>query len=126
MKRVMIGLAIAALLAGATQLVQAKRIPPPEVKPVIHNGIKYTAPRQHMGCVEARSAEKNGMCWMRQIYVVKYDLDLERDVQDVFIKDMALKNGALVITNERGHEYHLNLDDLTVKVIKGSLIQSRP
>lgn len=125
MKRVMIGLAIAALLTCATQLVQAKRMPPPEVKPVTHNGIKYTAPSRHMGCVQALSGEKDRMCWMRQIYVVKYDLDLERDVQDVFIKDLTHKDGVLVITNERGHVYHLNLDDLTVKVVKGSLIQSR-
>ncbi len=120
----MIGLAIAALLAGATQLVHAKRIPPPEVKPVIHKGIPYAAPPEHMGCVQARSVDKNRMCWLRQIYVVKYDVDLERDVQDVFIKGMILNNGVLVITNERGHEYHLNLDDLTVNVAKGSLIQS--
>ena len=44
-----------------------------------------------MGCVEAWDKKSNEMIWRRQIYVVKYTVGLERDVQDVFITTLKLK-----------------------------------
>ena len=63
------------------------------------------------------------MLWIRQIYVVKYDPDLEGDVQDVYIKKIKVKGNSLIITNERKSEYQLNLKTLHVKVLKGSLVE---
>jgi len=51
-------------------------------------------------------------------------VDLERDVQDVFIQTMELKGDVLRITNERKSEYELDLESLEVKVVKGALVES--
>lgn len=75
-----------------------------------------------MGCVEAWQGKQ--LIWRRQIYVVKYDLDLEGDVQDVFITTMERKGKTLIVKNERDSEYHLDLESLEVKVTKGSLIET--
>ena len=78
-----------------------------------------------MGCVEAWDTESNKMIWRRQIYVVKYSVELERDVQDVFITTIGLKNKTLVVSNERKSKYELDLDTLQVKVLKGALIETK-
>ena len=76
-----------------------------------------------MGCIEARKVGSGELLWRRQIYVVKYDPDLEGDVQDVYIKNIKVKLNSLIITNERKSEYQLNLKTLQVKVLGGSLVE---
>ncbi len=113
-------LAFTFVLAG-TSAVVAKRAVPAPVAPVSRDGITYSAPRDQMGCVEARHGKK--LIFRRQIYVVRYDLDLERDVQDVFIKTLKFKDDALIVTNEQDHQYRLDLKTLEVKVLTGSLVE---
>ena len=76
-----------------------------------------------MGCIEARKVGSDELLWRRQIYVVKYDPDLEGDVQDVYIKNLKVKGNSLIIINERKSEYQLNLKTLHIKVLKGSLVE---
>ena len=78
-----------------------------------------------MGCVEAWDTESNEMVWRRQIYVVKYTVGLERDVQEVFITTLRFKDKTLVVINERESEYELDLDTLQVKVLKGALVETK-
>lgn len=91
-----------------------KRLPPPEVKPLVHKGVEYRAEHRHMGAVEAWDKKTNKMLWRCQIYVVTYDLNLEKDVQDVFIISLLIENGFLIIMNESGHRYRLDLSTLEV------------
>ena len=121
MNRLIILLALFAVLPVAT--VHAKRRAPAKVVPVTVGKIEYRAPTSQMGCVEAWDTESKKMIWRRQIYVVKYQVELERDVQDVFITILGLKDKNLVVNNERKSKYELDLDTLQVKVLKGALIE---
>ena len=112
----------------ATLLAEARRGAPAEVLPVTVGNIEYSAPHRNgthrkMGLLEARDLKSGKLIWSRQIYAVKYDPDLEGDVQDVFIKSITAEGNHLIITNERNSKYQLDLNSLEVKVIKGSLVE---
>lgn len=120
MKTIIIVSAMFGMLSAS--MAHAKRSVPKEVTPVVSGAIEYRAPRDQMGCVEAWQGDD--LVWRRQIYVVKYYIPLERDIQDSFITTIELKNNILIVKNERESEYHLDLTSMEVKVIKGSLIQT--
>ena len=112
----------------ATLLAEAKRGAPAEVLPVKVENIEYSAPHRNgtqkqMGFIEARDLKSGKIIWSRQIYTVKYDPELEGDVQDVFIKSITVEGNYLIITNERNSKYQLDLNNLEVKVIQGSLVE---
>ena len=116
-------LLVLAVTMVSISVAHAKRIAPKKVPPVSKDRIEYRAPRGQMGCVEAWKGKT--LLWRRQIYVVKYTVGLERDVQDVFIKTMELKGNALLVKNERRSEYELDLASLEVRVVKGALVEGR-
>lgn len=87
----------------------AKRAAPKPVPAVTLNNIRYSAPHQLMGYVVAADTTKNKEIWRKRIYEVIIKPALERDVQDVFITSLVIENGTLVITNERGESYTLDL-----------------
>ncbi|MEK9685667.1 MAG: hypothetical protein VW226_14075, partial [Rhodospirillaceae bacterium] len=85
----------------ATLLAEAKRRAPAEVLPVKMGNFEYSAPHRNrthkqMGFIEARELKSGGLIWSRQIYTVKYDPDLEDDVQDVFIKSITVQGNNLI------------------------------
>ena len=129
--KLVITVMLAALFLTATSTVLAKRALPNDVKPITVGQIEYRVPMStvagEMGYVEAwdTSKEHDRLLWRRQIYAIKYDLNLERDVQDVFITSMKLKGNTMLITNESDSKYELDLETLEVKVIKGSLVETR-
>ena len=121
MKRIIVfGVTLAALSMSA---VLAKRLPPEEVAPIRSGDIEYRAPHDQMGCIEAWNTEPERLLWRRQIYVVRYALDLEPDVQDVFVTTIGLRGATLTVKNERDSEYELSLESLEVKVLKGSSVE---
>ena len=101
-----------------------KRSAPPEVAAVVVGDMEYKVAAGRPGCIEARNT-RGSETWWRQIYVIAYEPGLEKDVQDVFIKEIKLVEGALRIVNERGDEYKLDLKTLSVEVVKGSLVVRR-
>lgn len=102
----------------------AKR-PVPAKVPIVKVGkTEYRSPASQMGCVEAWDTDTKSLIWRRQIYVVRYQPKLERDVQDVFIKTVMLKDSSLYVTNENESEYELDLETLNVKVLKGALVET--
>ncbi len=122
MKRLMVLMAVSAMLSVSN--VHAKRAAPAKVPPIKVGQIEYRAPTIQMGCVEAWDTKSNEMIWRRQIYVVKYTVGLERDVQDVFITTLKLKGNTFIVANERKSEYELDLDTLHIKVLKGALVET--
>jgi hypothetical protein len=122
MKRRMFFPAVFTILSVST--VHAKRAAPTKVPPAIAGQIEYRALGSQMGCVEAWDTKSNELIWRRQLYVVKYTVGLERDIQDVFIKTLKLKGKTVIVTNERRSEYELDLDTLQVKVLKGALVET--
>jgi len=112
----------------ATLLAEAKRRVPAKVLPVKVGNIEFSAPHRtdthkQMGFIEARDLKSGKIIWSRQIYTVKYDPDLEGDVQDVFIKRITVEGNNLIIINEKNSKYQLNLNSLEVKVLHGSLVE---
>ncbi len=95
----------------------AKRSAPKEVKPVIYEGVRYSAPhwviangkRIAGGYIEAFNAKTNKKLWRLKVYEIKYGPQLEKDVQDVFITSMTIEKNHLVVENERNEEYEVDV-----------------
>jgi hypothetical protein len=104
----------------------AKRAAPKDVPPVTFEGIKYAAPssglvngkKQNGVYIEATSLETGKLLWELRIYEVKYDPNLESDVQDVFITSLKIVNRNLEILNEAGDKFVVDLS--RHKVIAGA------
>jgi len=114
-------LVISALLLCLVTPVLAKRAAPKPVKPVLKEGIAYSAPLNREGFVVATWVKTGREIWSRQIYVIKheYTQGLEEDVQTCFISDLQFYNRKLKVTNEQGGEFEIDPDTLTVTVLKG-------
>lgn len=104
----------------------AKRGVPNPVASIVNDGIEYSAPLhiEDIGCVVATWQKTKRVIWRKQVYVIKheYKRGLEPDVQDVYISKLRLLDNRLLITNEYGDEYELDLNSLNVKVLKGKAV----
>ncbi len=100
--------------AEATRMFD-KRLSPESVA-IVDNGIKYM-PRSsydpkkgRIFYIEAWDAQTQTKLWEQKIYEIQYDLTLEHDVQDRLILSLRIKDGKLIITNEGGDQYELDLN----------------
>ncbi len=105
----------------------AKRMAPGEVSPVTHEGVTYSAPAFGVFCgrpkingqyLQAKDAKTDKLLWELRVYEIKYDPDLEGDVQDIFITSLKVVNGNLEVVNERGDKFVVDLAKR--KVIEGA------
>jgi hypothetical protein len=118
-----IGSAFLALaLSTSAAVAFAKRAAPKPVPPVVANGTRFTAPHNSMGFVVATDIRNGDTLWSRQIYVVKINRAVEGDVQACFITSLKLNSTKLIVTNESGNEYALDLRTLDVRPLKGSIV----
>ena len=112
--------AVAALVATAAAMPgEAKRLAPDPVEPVSFEGRRYEAIQfgkarglgQNGGHVAAIDEASGRELWVRRIYAIRYDRGREGDKQDVFITGLTLVPAAhaLLIENERGDRYRLDL-----------------
>ena len=103
----------------------AKRLPPKPVPPVVAEGVEYTVPHDVlMGLVVAKDIKTRTVLWQRQIYAVRFNPDIEQDVQACYITSLAAGPGKLTIKNERGYIYELVLKTLQVQTkVGGSVVQ---
>src|SRR5262245_16820382 len=113
---IVIGAAL--VLTLGAHMAQAKRGAPGEVRSVVSDGVRYVVihfgfehgKAQNGGYVQARRVGSDELLWDRMVYSVAYDEKLERDVQDVFITRVAVKGRALVVENELGERFEMDLD----------------
>ena len=79
------------------QLASGKRITPVKVGPVIYEGVRYVAPNDdgRRGYVAAWDVGTNKKLWELTIFTNPIDLNLEEDVQWVFIKALKSRMAAL-------------------------------
>ena len=103
----------------------ASIIPSKPIPPIIFGDIQYSAPNDRIGCIEAKSIKTGITYWWKQVYIVKFDVKLEEDVQWCFINKITIKDNNLTIVNDLNYIYELNLESLAIKVIKGSYIIDR-
>lgn len=94
----------------------AKRSAPKPVAPVVVGSVQYSVPLWEMGFVVATDTATRKELWRVRVYEVPIDPNLEEDVQHVFITSLSLDGGALIVTNEKGDTYALDL--ATRKVTK--------
>ena len=100
--------------------VLAKRTPAPVVEPIVYNGVRYTVPNDKgtKGYVVARDIATGKQLWKKTIFRKCICPFVEHDVQWVFIKQMRLEEGRLVIVNEGDKAYSLDLKTRRVKQLK--------
>jgi hypothetical protein len=105
---VVISFAMALLLPG---LVLAKRAAAAKVEPVIHQGVRFTAPNDdgRRGYIEAWDVQASQKLWDLTVFTNRIDPKLEEDVQWVFIKTLKIQDSQLIVTSERGKAYRVNL-----------------
>jgi hypothetical protein len=116
------------VLSFGSSPAYAKRAPPIDVPPVTLNGIEYSAPhwgltggkQQNGGYVEAKDLKTGKLLWELRIYEIKYNANVETDVQDVFITSMKLVDGKLHVSNEPGDKFVVDLSQR--KVIEGNTV----
>ena len=101
--------AVLCVFAFVTGPASAKRSVPLAVEPVTVHGVTYSAPATAMGFVVASDASSGRELWRRRIYRIHFNPSLERDVQDVFITSLTLRGEYLLIANEHGERYALDL-----------------
>ena len=87
---------------------EAKRMAPEKVKPIVYNGVKYTADK--MNYVEAWNAKTGEKLWELKVYDVTYNPAIEPDVQDIWITSLRIEEGKLIVAAERNREYEINLE----------------
>lgn len=102
-------LALCAAFFAVPAPVSAKRSAPSPVPPVVVGNARYSAPVEAMAFVVATAVDTGKELWRVRIYEVRVDPKLERDVQEVFITSLEVKDGNLIVTNERGEKYALDL-----------------
>lgn len=111
----LICVSLALLLCFTVTTSYAKRAPAPEVPFVFNHGVKYFADYSNGGVIKAYSAKTKQLLWTVKIFNISYDPQLERDIQDVYITEMKVKRGYLLIKDEKHREYSLNLKTHQVK-----------
>lgn len=113
--------------AAGDQLVapagRADRLPPPEVPPVVRDGVTYAQAddarkaglTQAHGVLLASDAPSGKLLWTLVVYAVEIDPKLEADVQWVFFRSMAFEpDGRLRIVNEAGKAFLVDVKARTV------------
>ena len=118
MRQTLIAIAALALLFPFTAF--AKRKAPRPVPPVVCEGVEYRAPLdvERMGYVQAFELSSGRKLWETEVYHVLITPGLEQDVQWVFISSLELQGGKLVVRNENGKTFRL---DLKTGRIEGAL-----
>lgn len=87
-----------------------KRAPPKPVIPVTHDGVTYSAAGDGTAAFVVATETSSGReLWKVEVFKVRIDPLLEEDVQWVFITELKVSGNSLLIRDERGRCYRLNL-----------------
>ena len=114
-------LSLASLVVPACAM--GKRAAPRDVPPIVHQGVEYSFPHfgyldeegQNGGVVEARDVKSGRRLWRLKVYTTRRFPWREQDVQDVFITSAKLVGNSLVVTNEKGKTFEVNLATRAVR-----------
>ncbi|MBI1374891.1 MAG: hypothetical protein GC159_19405 [Phycisphaera sp.] len=123
-------MATAGLILGTTvKRAWAKRVAPPEVKPVEMDGVIYSAHhgrgddgKAFVASIEGKPKDGKAQAWRKEIYRIVYNQNLEKDVQEKFITKLTASpnDGKLLIDAERGRQFTLDVKTLEVVEVKPS------
>ena|SRR5438477_13186270 len=101
-------------------LALAKRGPAPKVEPITNQGIRYVVPNDKGtdAYVEAWDVATGKRLWKKTVFTTWINPFLEHCIQWVFIRDMRLDDGHLVIVGEKDKTYSLDLKTKHVRKVK--------
>jgi hypothetical protein len=112
-------------VASSTTTVAAAPKPkpiPPEPKPVKKAGIEYRAPHASVqgdeprnGTVEAWDEKTGKILWTRRVYAVAPNVST--DSAHIYITALSVRGNALIVTNEVGNKYRMDLKTREVKYL---------
>jgi hypothetical protein len=109
-------LAIALVLLVSPLGLFAKRAQPNPVTPIVENSVRYSAQgsgqKQFVVATEISTGKE---LWRVEIFHIHYKPGLERDVQDVYIKELKRARGGRLIKDERSRCYFLDLSTRKVR-----------
>jgi hypothetical protein len=128
MKKMTLWILIFCLMSPS--LILAKRGPKPEIQPIIYEGIEYRVEysKHNIAILQKDHKDKRGSWvtraevmaiyatsqkeqWRETIYQNPYDLNLEDDVQWLFVKKMRLEHhkgwSAIIATDENGQDHEV-------------------
>lgn len=89
--------------------IKAKRLAPKKINSVVHEGKEYIVNNSKPGTILIKDLNFKTSKEVT-IYSIQYNPTLEKDVQDVFIKNIKLQDSSLYIKNEHNELYLLNLN----------------
>ncbi len=121
MRRKQLLIASGVITLAGMGVFAARLLPEPANSPE-RNGIVYKANEPFLGCVAAYHKKTGRLFWYRPVYVVAYDCALEEDIQNVWITRLEVKGDRIVVTNECGYEYLLDMKTLDVKPATGPTV----
>jgi len=131
--KIMFGLSLILACVVSVPAAQGKRAAPPEVPPVVMQGLRISISnepscggalpdnskvQQHGGCLEIWDLQNNKKLREILVYRTDYKPDLESDVQDVWISSMSVEGDRLVVRNELGEEYQVDLKTKSISKTK--------
>jgi hypothetical protein len=110
--------AVFCVLTCSTAL--AKRAPPPAIKPIEKEGVRYVVPNDEgrRAYAQAWSVDDNKKLWEVELFQTAITPNLEEDVQWVFVKSMVYQNGKLQFVDEQGRTFLLDPDTRKVEEVK--------
>lgn len=101
------------------------RVAPSNVEPITYKGLKYNVVHwgiskgldQQGGYIEIIDVKKNKHLYYIKVYSYTYNEELEKDVQDIFIKSMKRVDDTLIVIDEKNRKYQVDLKTRKVKKI---------
>jgi hypothetical protein len=119
-------LAIISCLFMNVNIAEAKRMMPQEPTPVVYKGVKFVAakrPRKEkingneadVWFVEGWDVAKNTKIFEKEAYKININTSLEYDVQMVFITSLTVEDNKLVVANENGGKYQIDIPQEILK-----------
>ncbi|MFH1414748.1 MAG: HEAT repeat domain-containing protein [Elusimicrobiota bacterium] len=116
MNRVTLTFALFILYSGSTGLAgnPAGKKKPQEVMPVVHNGVEYSCDHSQPGYVNAADAQTGEKKWIKKVY----DAGTEKSGL-IFITSLSILDSKLVVKDEAGRTYRVDLEEPVQKDITG-------
>ena len=95
----------------------AKRVRAPIVEPVVYNNIRYVAPNDdgRREYVQAFDVATNYKLWEVTVFKNIINPFMEEDLQWFYIKNLQVENEELIVTDEKGRQFSVDLEKQTVK-----------
>jgi hypothetical protein len=114
MWKIYLAVLLAALFVNADP-ASAKRATPKPVSPVVHEGITYSAPNQGGSAVYVVASDATGKEQFRiKVFDTPIDPKMEEDVQWVFITELKSEGDFLLVKDEKGRCFAINLTTRSV------------